>query len=42
MTDAFSAAARRALDAGAKVIELHAAHGYLLGEFLSPLANGNT
>ena len=39
VVDAFSAAARRALDAGAKVIEIHAAHGYLLDEFLSPLGN---
>jgi 2,4-dienoyl-CoA reductase-like NADH-dependent reductase (Old Yellow Enzyme family) len=36
---AFRDAARRALDAGARLIELHAAHGYLLHEFLSPLAN---
>jgi 2,4-dienoyl-CoA reductase-like NADH-dependent reductase (Old Yellow Enzyme family) len=35
----FLAAARRSLDAGFKVIELHMAHGYLLHEFLSPLAN---
>ena len=36
---AFVSAAQRALDAGFHCIELHMAHGYLLHEFLSPLAN---
>lgn len=39
IVDAFAASARRALDAGFRVVELHAAHGYLLHEFLSPLSN---
>jgi 2,4-dienoyl-CoA reductase-like NADH-dependent reductase (Old Yellow Enzyme family) len=39
---AFEAAAGHALAAGFKVIEIHSAHGYLLHEFLSPLANHRT
>ena len=39
---AFEEATRRALAAGFQVIEVHAAHGYLLHEFLSPLSNHRT
>jgi 2,4-dienoyl-CoA reductase-like NADH-dependent reductase (Old Yellow Enzyme family) len=42
VVDGFRDAARRALEAGFQVVEVHAAHGYLLNEFMSPLSNQRT
>ncbi|WP_016949030.1 NADPH dehydrogenase NamA [Anabaena sp. PCC 7108] len=42
LIESFVNAARRSLEAGFDVIEIHSAHGYLLHEFLSPLSNQRT
>jgi 2,4-dienoyl-CoA reductase-like NADH-dependent reductase (Old Yellow Enzyme family) len=39
VVEAFATSARRSLAAGFRLLEVHAAHGYLLHEFLSPLSN---
>ncbi len=42
VVEAFANAARRALEAGFRVLEIHSAHGYLIHEFYSPLSNQRT
>jgi 2,4-dienoyl-CoA reductase-like NADH-dependent reductase (Old Yellow Enzyme family) len=42
LVENFAQAARRSVEAGVDVIEIHSAHGYLLHQFLSPITNRRT
>jgi anthraniloyl-CoA monooxygenase len=42
IVEEFRATARRAVEAGFDLVEVHAAHGYLLSSFLSPISNQRT
>lgn len=40
--EAWAAGVKRAIKAGYDVVDIHAAHGYLMSSFLSPLSNKRT